>query len=224
MRILGIDTTTKFLSLGLYDDKRVYEYNMDLGKRHSTLLIPTIKRILLALGWSMEKIDYFACGLGPGSFTGIRVGLSTIKGISWSLHKPVVGIPTLDILASKVKRDDALIVPVIDAKRGLVYCSIYKRKKGALKRIAPYMLLSQEKLFHKIKRGSVILGDALDLYKDKILKNVSGAVILDKDYWYPDGHSIISLALEKIKNRMFNTSFDISPIYLYPKECQIKKA
>ena len=68
------------------------------------------------------------------------------------------------------------------------------------------------------------MGDALDLYKDKILKNVSGAVILDKDYWYPDGHSIISLALEKIKNRMFNTSFDISPIYLYPKECQIKKA
>jgi len=223
MKILGIDTTTKFLSLGLYDGQHIYEYNLDLGTRHSTLLAPTVKRVLDALGWDIKEIDYFACGLGPGSFTGIRVGLAAIKGLSLSLNKPVVGISSLDILANKVKTPGVLVAPVIDAKRGLIYCSIYKREKGSLKRIAPYMLLSQDELCRKIKRNTVMLGDALNLYKEKILKNISGIVFLDKDCWYPDGHNIIYLALEKIKGKAFNNAFNIKPIYLYPKECQIRK-
>jgi len=223
MKILGIDTTTKFLSLGLYDGKNIYEYNLDLGIRHSTLLLPTLKRVLDALGWDIKEIDYFACGLGPGSFTGIRVGAAAIKGLSLPLNKPVVGISTLDILANKVKTPGVLIAPLIDAKRELIYCSIYKREKGRLKRIAPYMLLGEEELFGKIKQNTVMLGDALNLYKEKILKNISGAVILDKDCWYPDGHNIVYLALEKIKGKAFNSAFNIKPIYLYPKECQIRK-
>ncbi|MDD4895061.1 MAG: tRNA (adenosine(37)-N6)-threonylcarbamoyltransferase complex dimerization subunit type 1 TsaB [Candidatus Omnitrophica bacterium] len=223
MKILGIDTTTKFLSIGLYDGRRIYEYNLDLGTRHSTLLIPTLKRVLDALGWDVKEIDYFACGLGPGSFTGIRVGAAAVKGLSWPLNKPVAGISTLDILANKVKLPGVSIAPVIDAKRGLIYCSIYKREKGCLKRIAPYMLLSEEELCRKLKRNTVILGDALNLCKEKIIKNISGAVILDKDCWYPDGHNIIYLALEKIRGKSFSSAFNLKPIYLYPKECQIRK-
>lgn len=100
MKILGIDTTTKFLSLGICDnanpvrntayvDKhnkisngaKIYEYNLEVGRRLSSLLAPTLKRVLDTLGWRIDDIDYFACGLGPGSFTGVRVGLATIKGL-----------------------------------------------------------------------------------------------------------------------------------------------
>ncbi|MCM8795553.1 MAG: tRNA (adenosine(37)-N6)-threonylcarbamoyltransferase complex dimerization subunit type 1 TsaB, partial [Candidatus Omnitrophica bacterium] len=97
MRILGVDTTTKFLSLGIYDNGKIYEYNLELERKHLVLLSLTIDRVLKALGWKVEDLDYLACGLGPGSFTGIRIGLSTIKGLGFALNKPLIGIPTLDV-------------------------------------------------------------------------------------------------------------------------------
>lgn len=222
MKILGIDTTTKFLSLGAYDSGRVCEYNIDLGRLHSSLLMVAVKRVIAALEWDISDIDYFACGIGPGSFTGIRVGVATIKGLSWSLKKPIIGIPTLDILAKGVRNQSADIAPIIDAKRNLVYCSFYRQKNNILKRLTPYLLLSEEELLKKIPANSLLLGDAAGLYKEKILRSVKGVNILDKDYWYPQGRHIIEAALERIKGKKFNNPFNIKPIYLYPKECQIK--
>jgi tRNA threonylcarbamoyl adenosine modification protein YeaZ len=222
VKILALDTSTKFLCLGLYDGSKIYEYNLELGRKNSSLLVVTIKRALEALGWHVRGIDYFACGLGPGSFTGIRVGLATIKGLSWSQNKPVIGISTLDILAKNARIDNGLVVPIVDAKRNLIYCSNYKAKNGNIKRISPYMLLNENELLKKIKKNAVILGDALNLYKENILKSGKGVTILDRDYWYPKAHNIIILALERIKHRDFDTPFDIEPIYLYPKECQIR--
>lgn len=223
MKILGIDTTTKFLSLGIYNNGKICEYNIDLGRRHSDLLMVTIKRVLDSLGWQASEIDYFACGLGPGSFTGMRIGIATVKGLSFSLDKPVVGISTLDILAQNAGAINNTIVPIIDAKRGLIYCSVYKTKNGALKRIMPYMLLSEKELFGKIGKNCVILGDAVNLYKQKIMMNIKGATVLDGEYWYPKGRNIVGLALGRIKIKKVSNPFEIKPIYLYPKECQIRK-
>lgn len=221
MKILGIDTSTKFLCLGIYDQGRIYEYNLECGRKLSSLLTTTIKRAVEALNWQINDIDYFACGLGPGSFTGLRIAVATIKGMAWSLNKPLLGISSLDILAKNVA-GDAVIVPAIDAKRNLIYCSIYKNKKGILRRTAPYMLLSIDDFLKKVRANSTLLGDAITLYKEKILKNISGVTILDKDYWHLQGHNIIYLALEELRNKKINNAFDIKPIYLYPKECQIK--
>ncbi len=221
MKILGIDTSTKFLCLGVYDEGRIYQYNLECGRKISSLLTPTIKRVVEALNWQASDIDYFACGLGPGSFTGLRIAVATIKGMAWSLNKPLLGISSLDILAKNAAAD-AVVIPAIDAKRNLIYCSIYKNKKGILRRTAPYMLLSIDEFLKKVKPNSVLLGDALGLYKEKILENTSGVTILDKDYWQLNGSNIIYLALEKLKGKKINNAFDIKPIYLYPKECQIK--
>jgi tRNA threonylcarbamoyladenosine biosynthesis protein TsaB len=222
MKILGIDTTTKFLCLGAYDGAKIYEYNLELGIKHSALLVPTIKRVLDALEWHISEVDYFACGLGPGSFTGMRVGLATIKGLSWATKRPVIGISTLDILAHSVKDSDKNIIPIIDAKRNLIYCSIYKKKNRKLSRVKPYMLLSIEEFFKIAKPDSIIFGDAVNSFKEEIIRRVRGANILDKDCWYPKAHNIIALALERIKEKKFENSFGIRPIYLYPKECQIR--
>lgn len=222
MRILSIDTSTKFLCLGISDNNKLYECNLDLGVRHSTLIIPTIKRALDALGWSIGDIDYFACGIGPGSFTGIRVGVAAIKGLAWPFKKPIIGISSLDILSRNALPCKKTVVPLVDARRNLVYCSIYRAKGKALKKIAPYMLLSIEELFKKIKGEAVLLGDAAALYREKLLLSLPQADILDKDYWYPKGRNIIPLALEKIKAKELGSVFDIKPIYLYPKDCQIR--
>lgn len=227
MKILGIDTSTKFLSIGILDEAKIYEYNIELGRKHSSLLAVSLKRILDSLGWKAADIDYFACGLGPGSFTGTRIGLAAIKGLGFAAGKPVIGVSSLDIIARNAKscldKNYSYVVAAVDARRNLVYAGIYKNKSGNLKLALPYMLVSFDALSKKIRPNSVILGDAILLYKDKILKGVSAGRILEQDYWYPAGRSIIAIALEKIKNRKASDAFKIKPLYLYPKECQIKK-
>jgi len=209
--------------LGIYDDGRVYEYNLEVGTKLSSLLAVTIKRVLDSFGWRPQDIDYFACGLGPGSFTGMRVGIAAIKGLSWATAKPVIGIPTLDLLAKNAPDADKKVIPIIDARRNLIYCSVYNKKGGRLNRIKPYMLLSEKELFKNLKYGAIILGDAIGLYKEKIQLNVKGATFLDKDYWYPKARNILLLAQERISAKKSSDAFNIKPIYLYPRECQVKK-
>ena len=232
MRIGAIDTTTKFLCVAICDNSKLYTCNLELGTRHSLLLVITIKRALDALGLRLKDIDYFACGLGPGSFTGIRVGLSTIKGFAWALEKPIVGISTLDIIARNAlfarfgfedKKERNVIIPAVDARRNLIYCSGYRIVSGALKRIMPYMLLTEQEFLKKIKPGSVILGDALGLYKESIMHASKGVALLDHDYWYPQAHAMVPLVKERIASGKIDDAFKIKPIYLYPKECQIRK-
>ena len=79
MKILALDSTTKILNIGVSDGRRNYEYNVELGRRLSALITLSIKRVMEALGWELRDIDCFGCGLGPGSFTGMRIGLSTVK-------------------------------------------------------------------------------------------------------------------------------------------------
>lgn len=230
MKILGIDTTSKFLSLGASDGINIYEHNLELGVKQSALLVPIIKRVLEALQWRIGEIDYFACGLGPGSFTGMRVGIATIKGFGWSLKKPIVGISSLDILAmNAISLVAPMVAPILDAKRGLVYCSIYQKKDNALKRISPYMLLTIDEFIKKFENSRLnqkhmeILGDAVALYRERIIKKLKTVKILDRDYWYPCARNIIQLALENIRQKRISNASDIEPIYLYPKECQIRK-
>jgi len=223
MKILGIDTTTKFLSIGIFDDGRVFEYNLELFRMQSSFLLPTIKRILSALKWDAQDLDYLACGLGPGSFTGIRLGLSTVKGLAFGLNKPVIGVSSLDIIAlnAQGQRFNS-VYPVLDAKRGLIFCSAYKIKAGNLSREMPYMLLKPGDFIKKINPDSAVLGDALDIHKTEFVDCSRHPFIMHKDYWYPAGRNIIKLALEKLKRKEQSNCFDIEPVYLYPDDCQVK--
>jgi tRNA threonylcarbamoyladenosine biosynthesis protein TsaB len=222
MRILGIDTSTKFLSLGIFEPGKVYAYNLELGTRHSALLLPAIKRVLEALGWRIDELDYFACGAGPGSFTGIRVGLATLKGLCWALRKPLIAIPTLDILAASLKGQGKAVVAAVDAKRGMVYSAFYQAKGDILRKIAADCLLKRDAFLRKIKPGSIVTGDAAGLLREEILRRGKGVTIAEKDCWYPKGHCIIELALARIKAKKISNTFTVKPVYLYPKECQIR--
>jgi tRNA threonylcarbamoyladenosine biosynthesis protein TsaB len=224
MKILAIDTTTKFMNLGFYADGKVYEYNLEAGSRISGLLVPAIERALAALGWDIASIDYFACGIGPGSFTGVRVGLATVKSFAWALKKPVIGITSLDNIAMNALalKEEGPFVAAIDAKRDLIYCSGYWVKNGVLKRTMPYMLLTLGEFLKKIKPYSYILGDALAAHGQYIAHAFSGVRLLDKDYWFCSGRNAIELSLRRIKEKRLDSPFTLHPLYMYPKECQIK--
>ncbi len=222
MKILGIDTSTKYLCLGLFLDGKIYEYRLEVERRLSRLLVPTVARVLSALKIEIQEIDYFACGLGPGSFTGIRVGLAAIKGLSIANNKPLIGISTLDIIAKNAKNDARLIVTALDARRDLIYYATYRNQNDNLKRVSAYKLITFKDFIAKLKNSALVLGDALDLYGAKILTQGKGVSIGDKDGWYPKPGNLIELALAKIKAGQLDSSLTLKPIYLYSQECQIK--
>jgi len=223
MRILAIDTSTKFLCLAIYDRGKTYSCNVEVGKKLSSLLAVLIQRSCSAAAVKISDIDYFCVGLGPGSFTGMRIGVSVIKALGWALGKPVLGISSLDIIAQNADAGDRPIIPVVDAKRNLIYCSFYRKDRGRLSRVKPYLLISPQELAKTAPSGSVILGDAAQLHKQTLLSQVKGVTILDKDYWYPKAHNLVKLALEKIRAKKKTSPLAIEPIYLYPKECQIRQ-
>jgi len=233
MKILALDTSTRFLCVGVYRDQQpAGEYRMDLGRKHSAFLLPALQRILDCLRLKLKDFDYFAVGVGPGSFTGIRIGVSVIKGFAFSLNKPLLGISSLDILACRAQDAPYLnsgcagkkinICPVIDAKRGLVFSSLYRLGAAGLKREMAYKLISIADLLSKVPAGSVFLGDGLSIYKREIAARIKNAVFLDEEYWYPRPGGIIALARRRINAKLLDTPDSLRPIYLYPKECQIK--
>lgn len=224
MKILGIDTSSKFLCIGFYGGLKIYEFRLNLGRSHEVFLLPSVERILDTLHTQPKDIDYLAVGLGPGSFTGIRIGLATVKGLALSLNKKVIGICSLDIIAYNAKdiKNYQFICPVIDAKRDLIYMSLYRNFGNKLRRVMPYRLTSISGLIKIIPKKTIFLGDALRLYKQALMINKKEARFLDEDFYYPIATNIIKLAIERIEENRFDNIMRLQPIYLYPKECQIK--
>lgn len=235
MRLLAADTSTGVLNLAIKDGPHEYLYQLGTGTKLSSVFAPTIKRILDIMGWMAQDIDYFACGLGPGSFTGVRIGLATFKGLAWSLGKPLAGVPTLDVLARNILQVEnirqGLVVPVVDAKRNLLYSAMYKFENGRLKLISPYMLLDCNALIKKVrgqlvrtkrKYSVTLLGDALALHKEALSKANQSWLFLSKDYWFVHPGNLLAVANEKVKEKRVSSVYKLEPIYLYPKECQIR--
>jgi tRNA threonylcarbamoyladenosine biosynthesis protein TsaB len=220
MNILALDSSTKFLTIGILRGSHLYEYTLQTERKLSRLIAVTLKRVMDASGTSPVDFDYFVCGVGPGSFTGIRIGLSTIKGLNFFYQRPMVGISTLDIIAENAPVSNKKIVSCMDAKRGLVYRAVFKKNEAGLKRLKPHKLVNIKGFLEDIDNTSIITGDALQIYKEDILKKAPGAVFLDKDCWYPRAQAMIKLAQGVIAKGWFSSR--IEPVYLYPKECQIR--
>ena len=224
MKILGIDTSSKFLSIALSEDRDIIkEESHLLDRNHSTELVPKIKGLLRKSREPIGKIDGFVIGLGPGSFTGLRIGVSAIKGFAIASGKPCAGVASIDAIASNVQEDNKDIIPIIDAKRGQVYSAVYSRKRGKVIRKSDYLLLPVEKLMKKIKGEAVFLGDGAPLYRDKILSVNKKALFLGDEYWYPEAGNLIRLGFDRLR-RLKKPNLDkLVPLYIYPEDCQVKK-
>jgi len=226
-RIVGVDTSSRRFCLGLINNKgKIVEYNLDSDARHAELFIPTIKKALRRVKLRLSEIDYFAVGLGPGSFTGLRIGLATIKGFALALTKPVIGLPTLDILASNaIIGNSKIICPLIDAKRNLLFTALYEVSSNQrLKRKTPYLLISIRQLLSRLNpdKSVIFLGDGLGVYQTVLEQRMKNSIFLNQDAWYPRGRNLIRLAWDLIDKGRFSDVVRIKPIYLYPKHCQIR--
>ncbi|HDZ77072.1 MAG TPA: tRNA (adenosine(37)-N6)-threonylcarbamoyltransferase complex dimerization subunit type 1 TsaB [Candidatus Omnitrophica bacterium] len=222
MKILGIDTSTKFLALALSVNKKtVFRYRQNLGTRHSVRLLAELNRLLKQNGIKPSDIDLFCVGLGPGSFTGLRISLSTIKAFALGLKKDVLGVSSLDAIAKNVNQQGSISV-VLDARRGNVYTADYENKNSKLKMISSPRLSCVNDWLNAVSEKIFVLGDALGAYADIVSKN-KNIIALGERLWYPDAVNIISLGYERFLKYGADDIVKLHPTYLYSKECQIRK-
>ncbi len=234
MIVLGVDTSTDSLAVSLMDEKKILaNYNSRSTLKHSALLIPMIEKALKKTGAKIKDIDLFSIGIGPGSFTGLRVGVTAMRALAIALNKPLVGVPTIDAIAQngfmylkKAKLLDryAKICPVLDAKKKQVYACIYRHDGVNIIREADYLLEPVERLLERLGDSILFLGDAILLYKEKFLhKKNFQARFVDGRVWLPKASVIARMALEKYKNGKSDNPYDLVPLYLYARDCQVRK-
>jgi len=220
MKLLAIDTSTNYLSLAVTDDEKVLgRVHRRADMSHSTLLVPMVDALLKKARLTPKDIDLLCLSIGPGSFTGLRIGVVTVKGLAYSLDKPVVAVPTLDVIARNAKNFSGVICPVLDARKNKVYACLYSSDGKTIKRISKYLLLSVEELLDKteaIGSGKVMfMGD----YAPRI--SPAAGVSYSGD-WHPKAAVVAKLGLEYSKKKKFVTPEDLEPLYMYSRECDIK--
>lgn len=173
MIILAVDTTTFTGSVALLDNSKLLaEVNIDSSSTYSERFLPSIHFLLEASKMDMRKIDAFAVAVGPGSFTGIRIGLSTIKSLSYASGKPVAPVSTLKALALKLCHPQGnLICAILDAKKGEVYAALFESKRKGLREVVPQGAYSPDSFLSLLPSHRVIsfIGNGTQPYKRKIL-------------------------------------------------------
>ncbi len=219
MNILAIDTSTYSLSIAAAKGNKILAHrNLKLRKNLSSSIISEIERILKKAKISLSALDGFTVGLGPGSFTSLRVGLSTIKAFSFALGKPVVGISSLDVIAMNVKEDGSICV-LSDAKRNLLYASFYEKKEGDIRRESDYLLISPENLMRRFSQEMVLVGDGITIL-EQVTKKMRGK-LAPPSQWMPQAKNLAFLALKRFERKEFDDIQRLIPLYLYPEDCQV---
>ncbi len=174
MKILGIDSSGLVASAAIADEKNIIaEFTVNNKQTHSQTLLPMIEKVVDMSGIELEQIDAIAIAAGPGSFTGLRIGSATAKGIGLALKKPVVSVPTLEGLAYRVSVFDGIICPIMDARRNQVYTGIYKMDKGNLVCLSEQKAVDIHEIIEELEKYDekvIFLGDGVEVQRETIEK------------------------------------------------------
>lgn len=174
MKILGIDSSGLVASAAIADEKNIIaEFTVNNKQTHSQTLLPMIEKVVDMSGIELEQIDAIAIAAGPGSFTGLRIGSATAKGIGLALKKPVVSVPTLEGLAYRVSVFDGIICPIMDARRNQVYTGIYKMDKGSFVCLSEQKAVDIHEIMEELEKYDekvIFLGDGVEVQRETIEK------------------------------------------------------
>lgn len=166
MRALGIDTATAIASVGLVTDDTAVVRQRPMASSHARTLLPLIDEVLDAAAVRLSSIDVLAVSIGPGSFTGLRIGLAVVKGLALASRLPVVGVPTLEAYARALGPRPGTVWPVLDARKGEVYAAGYRWSGSALEEEAAPAALSPAVLASLLRPPCTLVGDGVDAYPD----------------------------------------------------------
>ncbi len=230
MKILAIETSTYAGSIAIVsEDSILGEYYFNIGPVHTEKLVPSIDWLLSELNMEKSDLTGVAVSLGPGSFTSLRVGISTAKGICYSLGIPLIGVSSLKALAMNLPYVPYNICPVIDARKGEVFTALFCSNNGELERMTEDMVISPQGLVEIIKDNTIFVGDGALLYKDYLEDNLSpGIMFTPLNLNSPRASNVALAEVSKFKEGLDNKSvldevINMAPHYLRKSEAEILK-
>lgn len=219
MKVLALDSSGLVATVAIVTEEAMLaEYTVNFKKTHSQTLLPMLDEIVKMVELDLSEVDAIAVAAGPGSFTGLRIGSATAKGLGLALKKPVIAIPTLDGLAYNLYGTDKLICPMMDARRNQVYTGAYEFVSSELRAVIPQAALAIEEILDKINelgRDVIFLGDGVDVNKEIIKEKTSvnyevAPIHLSRQR----AGAIGALGIEYYKKDLTETAQQHEPVYL----------
>ncbi|MCS6927790.1 MAG: tRNA (adenosine(37)-N6)-threonylcarbamoyltransferase complex dimerization subunit type 1 TsaB [Candidatus Binatia bacterium] len=222
MLILGIDTATTAASVALVrNGELVMMEPCPTASGHVETLLPLVAALCARVGECFTALDGIGVALGPGSFSGLRVGLSTVKGLAYVLGCPVAGIPTLDALAQTVTSWEGLICPLLDARNGEVYTAFFRRTAtGRVEKLTPDLLLTPQTLCQQVTTPCLLVGDGILHYERTIQADCRVAVSLSPTCCMLS-EVIARLAWERFLHGEKDDPSTLEPLYLRPPQARL---
>lgn len=225
MKILAVDTSTSVAAVAVLDGSKLAgEYILDHKKNHSQKFMPMIDEVLKSLELKPADIDVFAAGTGPGSFTGLRIGVTTIKAMAYASKKPVVSIPTLDALAYNLYPFAEFVCPIMDARNNQVYTAIYKQSGNGQTKLTEYLGVPISELVEILKGKNIkaaFLGDAVEMHYDYLKKELGeNCCFAPAGLMTQKASSVAQLAMLRAASGELENSFDMVPFYLRKSQAE----
>jgi tRNA threonylcarbamoyladenosine biosynthesis protein TsaB len=218
MRVLAVETSTLSGGAALLDGERVVgEYTLDVRVTHSERLMAAIDQLLSDAGWTARDLDGIAVTVGPGSFTGLRVGLSTVKGLALALAIPVAAVPTLDAMAAMLPYAALPVCPVLDARKREVYASLYRWDGLGMRRQWEYLALASDELARRLNEPVIVVGDGAEAIDSAFARRV------EPPRRGPAPAVVGALGRARLARGETVTVADLVPIYLRPSEAELKR-
>ena len=219
MKILSIDSSSLVATVAIVDEEKVLaEYTINHKKTHSQTLLPMLDEIVKMIEMDMSEIDAIAVSGGPGSFTGLRIGSATAKGLGLALGKPIIHVPTLEAMAYNFYQTDRLVCPIMDARREQVYAGLYEFDENGFKVVldqTPLAIKDLVEQLNSISRKVVFMGDGVPVYKDYITNNASFVVEFAPAHLSRQRASAVgALGMEYYKLGKIQSAEEHSPDYL----------
>lgn len=218
MLVLGIETSTPQASIAIGSEQGlIASSTISRGPSHTEFLLPAIRYCLDQVGLSFRNLGGLAVSLGPGLFTGMRVGVATAKSLAQALSVPIVGMASLDLLAYEVRYAPKTICAVLDARRNEVFHSFYRSSPGGIQRMTKYRVERPERLAVGIDSRPeevLLVGNGALLYRDVFRDLGSVAEMGTMSHAFPDARSLVELALPRMFREDFDSLYDLKPLYL----------
>lgn len=218
MPILAIDTATLVSSVAIAtSDTLVAELTIQTRKTHSERLMPHIASLLSMAEMSQSSLKAVAVSIGPGSFTGLRIGLATAKALSYALQIPIIGVPTLAALAFACPAPGVLLAPMLDAQKGNVYLGLYEWQDGTVTEVEPPRVVGFDEAQNELSRQQrpvLMLGEAAVMYKETIMYPAPPHAVM------PRAGSVAVLAEQMYAQGVRHDVATLEPLYIRRSEAE----
>lgn len=225
MKVLGIDTSSKAASVAIMeDDKLISEYTINNKTTHSKKLMLIIENMFELNEMSAKDIDLISVCVGPGSFTGLRIGVATAKAIAHVRNIPVVEVNSLEALAFNIAMTNKTVCPMIDAQKKQVYTCKYSWDKDSLLKVGDIDVKKVDDLADELKSSCeefVLLGEGADLHKE-VFENMNNVYIAPKAHRSTRASSICEIAIQKFKKGDTKTHYEVVPYYIRKSQAEVE--